>query len=47
METVFIPSSTLPIPWKNAVKDHWMDHRFGFKLPKGHRETVTVALHFP
>ncbi len=47
VETVYIPSSTLAIAWKNTVKDHWMDHRFGFKLPKGHKETVTVALHFP
>jgi hypothetical protein len=47
VETVFIPSSTLPVNWKNVVKDRWMDHRFDFKLPKGHKETVTVPLHFP
>ncbi len=47
VETVFVPSSTLPINWKNKVKDQWMDHRFAFKLPKGHKETVTVPLHFP
>ena len=47
VETVFIPSSTLPINWKNKVKDQWMDHRFAFKLPKGHKETVTAPLHFP
>ena len=47
VETVFVPSSTLPVNWKNMVKDQWMDHRFAFKLPKGHKETVTVPLHFP
>jgi hypothetical protein len=47
VETVFVPSSSLPINWKNKVKDQWMDHRFAFKLPKGHKETVTVPLHFP
>lgn len=47
VETVFVPSSTVAINWKNRIKDQWMDHRFAFKLPKGHKETVTVPLHFP
>lgn len=47
VETVFVPSATVAINWKNKIKDQWMDHRFAFKLPKGHKETVTVPLHFP
>lgn len=45
--TVFVPASTLPIAWKNTVKDHWYDHRFDLRLPKGHTEQVEIALHFP
>ncbi len=47
VETVFVPSSTVAINWKNRIKDQWMDRRFDVKLPKGHKETVTVPLHFP
>jgi hypothetical protein len=46
-ETVFVPRSTLAVNWKNRVKDQWMDHRFDLRLPKGHKETVTVSLRFP
>lgn len=46
-ETVFVPRSTLAVNWKNKVKDQWMDHRFDLRLPKGHKETVTVPLRFP
>jgi hypothetical protein len=45
--SVFVSSSTLSIPWRNAVKDHWYDHRFDIRLPKGHTEKVDVHLHFP
>lgn len=45
--SVFVPESDLPINWKNAVKDHWYDHRFDLRLPKGHTEQVEIALHFP
>lgn len=45
--SVFVPECTLPIAWKNTVKDHWYDHRFDLRLPKGHTEQVEIALHFP
>lgn len=45
--SVFVPGSTLPINWKNAVKDHWYAHRFDLRLPKGHSEQVDIPLHFP
>lgn len=45
--SVFVPASTLPIAWKNTVKDHWYDHRFDLRLPKGHTEQVDIPLHFP
>lgn len=45
--SVFVASSTLSIPWRNAVKDRWYDHRFEIRLPKGHTEKVDIHLHFP
>lgn len=45
--SVFVPECTLPIAWKNTMKDHWYDHRFDLRLPKGHTEQVEIALHFP
>lgn len=47
VESVFVKESDLPIAWKNAVKDQWYDRRLGFKLPKGHKEKITLELHFP
>jgi hypothetical protein len=44
--SVFVPENTLPVNWRNAVKDRWYDHRFDLRLPKGHTEQVDVALHF-
>lgn len=47
VETVFTSSYTVPVSWKNIIQDYWIDHRFGFKLPKGHKEKVTIELTFP
>ena len=47
VESVFVRESELPIKWKNAVKDQWFDRRFNFKLPKGHKEKITIQLQFP
>ncbi len=47
VESVFLKESDLPIAWKNAVKDQWYDRRLGFKLPKGHKEKITLELQFP
>ncbi len=47
VESVFVHESDLPIPWKNAVKDQWFDRRFNFKLPKGHKEKITITVQFP
>lgn len=47
VESVFVKESDLSIAWKNAVKDQWYDRRLGFKLPRGHKEHVTLELHFP
>ena len=47
VQSVFVRESDLPIAWKNAVKDHWYEHRFGFRLPKGHTEKITITLQFP
>ncbi len=45
--SVFVPNSTLPVKWKNLLTDHWYDHRFDIRLPKGHVEKVDIQLHFP
>lgn len=47
VETVFTSSYTVPVGWKNIIQDQWINHRFGFKLPKGRKEKVTIELNFP
>ena len=47
VQSAFVKESDLPIAWKNTVKNHWYDRRYGFRLPKGHTEKITIELHFP
>jgi hypothetical protein len=47
VETVMAVVSTLSVEWKNLVQSYWLDHRFHFKLPKSHKEKVSIDLKFP